>query len=79
LLITTSLDAPEIKTILVEYPGHLGPYGAKAIGEPPIVLPPPAIVNAIANAIGLRLNEIPAKPDRVLMGLKRMVEMEAKG
>ena len=69
--IPTSLDIPEIKTIIVEYPGHLGPYGAKAIGEPPIVLPAPAIVNAIENAIGVRLTEIPATPDRVLTGFKR--------
>ena len=72
--IPTSLDMPEMKTIVVEYPGHLGPYGAKAIGEPPIVLPAPAIVNAIDNAIGVRLNEIPATPDRVLIGFKRLVD-----
>jgi CO/xanthine dehydrogenase Mo-binding subunit len=70
----TSLDVPEIKTIVVEYPGDLGPYGAKAIGEPPIVLPAPAIVNAIENAIGVRLNEIPTTPNRVLMALKRRME-----
>jgi CO/xanthine dehydrogenase Mo-binding subunit len=69
--IPTSLDVPEIKTIIVEYPGRLGPYGAKAIGEPPIVLPAPAIVNAIDNAIGVRISEIPATPDRVLTGYKR--------
>jgi len=68
--IPTSLDIPEIKTIIVEYPGRLGPYGAKAIGEPPIVLPAPAIINAIDNAIGVRLTEIPATPDRVLMEFK---------
>jgi CO/xanthine dehydrogenase Mo-binding subunit len=68
--IPTSLDIPEIKTIIVEYPGHLGPYGAKAIGEPPIVLPAPAIVNAIHNALGIRLYEIPATPDRVLAAHK---------
>jgi CO/xanthine dehydrogenase Mo-binding subunit len=72
--IPTSADIPEIKTIIVEYPGHLGPYGAKAIGEPPVVLPAPAIVNAIDNAIGLRLNEIPATPDRVLIAFKKMME-----
>jgi CO/xanthine dehydrogenase Mo-binding subunit len=68
--IPTSMDVPEIKTIIVEYPGHLGPYGAKAIGEPPVVLPAAAIVNAIDNAIGVRLRQIPATPDRVLMALK---------
>jgi CO/xanthine dehydrogenase Mo-binding subunit len=77
--VPTSLDVPEIKTILIEYPGSLGPYGAKAIGEPPIVLPAPAIVNAIANATGIRLSEIPTTPDRVLAALKGMVEKQAKG
>jgi len=74
--IPTSLDIPEIKTIIVEYPGHLGPYGAKAIGEPPIVLPAPAIVNAIDNALGVRLYEIPTTPDRVLIAYKRAREAE---
>ena len=68
--IPTSLDIPEIKTMIVEYPGPLGPYGAKAIGEPPIVLPAPAIVNAIDNALGVRLYEIPTLPDRVLAAYK---------
>jgi CO/xanthine dehydrogenase Mo-binding subunit len=72
--IPTSLDIPEIKTIIVEYPGHLGPYGAKAIGEPPIVLPAPAIVNAIDNALGVRLYEIPTTPDKVLIAMKRARE-----
>jgi CO/xanthine dehydrogenase Mo-binding subunit len=71
--IPTSLDIPEIKTIIVEYPGQLGPYGAKAIGEPPVVLPAPAIVNAIDNAIGVRLSEIPATPNRVLIALKNKI------
>ncbi len=69
--IPTSLDIPEIKTILLEYPGHLGPYGAKAIGEPPVVLPAAAIINAIDNAVGIRLTELPASPDRVLSALRR--------
>jgi CO/xanthine dehydrogenase Mo-binding subunit len=76
--IPTSVDIPEIKTIIVEYPGPLGPYGAKAMGEIPVVLPAPAIVNAIDNAIGVRLNQIPATPDRVLIGFKRMLEKQRK-
>jgi len=68
--IPTSKDIPEIKSIIVEHPGQLGPYGAKVIGEPPIVLPAAAIVNAIDHAIGIRLTEIPATPDRVLLGYK---------
>jgi CO/xanthine dehydrogenase Mo-binding subunit len=69
--IPTSKDVPEIKSIIVEYPGQLGPYGAKVIGEPPIVLPAAAIVNAIDHAIGVRLTEIPATPDRVLLSYMR--------
>jgi len=72
--IPTSLDVPEIKTIIVEYPGALGPYGAKAIGEPPIVLPAPAILNAIHHAIGVRLREIPATPERVLTAIKQFTQ-----
>jgi CO/xanthine dehydrogenase Mo-binding subunit len=69
--IPTSKDIGEIQSIIIEYPGKLGPYGAKVIGEPPIVLPAPAIVNAIYHAIGERLTEIPATPDRVLHSMKR--------
>jgi len=69
--IPTSKDIPEIKSIIVEYPGQLGPYGAKVIGEPPVVLPAAAIVNAIDHAIGVRLTEIPATPDRVLNYLRK--------
>jgi CO/xanthine dehydrogenase Mo-binding subunit len=76
--IPTSLDVPEIKSIIVEYPGPLGPFGAKAIGEPPIVLPAPAIVNAIDNAIGVRLTEIPATPERVLMSFRRKIEKDQR-
>lgn len=76
--VPTSLDIPEIKTIIVEYPGRLGPFGAKAIGEPPIVLPAPAIVNAIDNAIGVRITEIPATPERVLTSLRTRLQVSEK-
>jgi CO/xanthine dehydrogenase Mo-binding subunit len=70
--VPTSLDVPEIESRIVEYPGVLGPFGAKAIGEPPIVPPAPAILNAIDNAIGVRINEIPATPNRVLLALRKI-------
>jgi CO/xanthine dehydrogenase Mo-binding subunit len=76
--VPTSLDTPEMKSIIVEYPGALGPFGAKAVGEPPIVLPAPAIVNAIDNATGVRINEIPATPERVLLALRRASQTTAK-
>jgi len=70
--IPTSLDLPEIETIIVEHPGPIGPYGAKAMGEPPIVLPAPAIVNALAHATGVRIRELPATPEKLLLGLRRL-------
>ncbi|HYB84684.1 MAG TPA: xanthine dehydrogenase family protein molybdopterin-binding subunit [archaeon] len=76
--VPTSLDIPELKSIIVEYPGALGPFGAKAVGEPPIVLPAPAIVNAIDNAINVRMDEIPATPDRVLLALRRAAKTSSR-
>ena len=70
--VPTSLDVPEIESRIVEYPGALGPFGAKAIGEPPVVPPAPAILNAIDNAIGVRINEIPATPNGVLLALRKI-------
>lgn len=69
--IPTSLDMPEITPILVEYPGRVGPFGAKAMGEPPIDGPAAALVNAIFNAVHVRIRELPATPEKVLLGLKR--------
>ena len=76
--VPTSLDIPELKSIIVEYPGALGPFGAKAVGEPPIVLPAPAIINAIDNAINVRIDEIPATPDRVLLALRRAAKTSGR-
>ena len=61
---------PEIHTILVETPDPTGPFGAKGIGEPPIVGVPAAIANALAHATGLRINRLPMTPERVLRAFK---------
>jgi CO/xanthine dehydrogenase Mo-binding subunit len=67
--IPTSLDIPKnIRTYIVEKPGPLGPFGAKIIAEPPIVLPAPAIRNAILNATGKSINSLPITPEKVLLG-----------
>ncbi len=71
-LIPTSMDVPEIKNIIVEYPGALGPWGAKAMGEPPIDLPAPAIANAIAHALGARIFDIPITPEKIVLTLKKL-------
>ena len=65
-LIPTALDAPRIKTILVENPYSRGPFGAKGIGELPMDGPAPAIIAAIHDATGVWLDEVPATPEKVL-------------
>jgi len=69
-LLPTALDVPPIQAIIVENPDAAGPYGAKSIGEPANELAAPAIVNAIFNATGKRVCEIPATLERVLLGHK---------
>jgi CO/xanthine dehydrogenase Mo-binding subunit len=62
----TPLDVPPIDTVIVEvpYPGH--PYGARGVGEMPIIPPPAAIANAIYRASGARLAQLPMTPARIL-------------
>jgi CO/xanthine dehydrogenase Mo-binding subunit len=67
-LIPTALDVPRVRAIIVENPDPAGPYGAKCIGEPANELAAPAIVNAIFNATGKRITELPATLERVLLG-----------
>jgi len=69
--IPTSLDIPEIQTIVVEYPGTVGPYGAKAMGEPPVDLPAAALANAVAHATGSRVFSIPVTAEKVLFAMKQ--------
>jgi CO/xanthine dehydrogenase Mo-binding subunit len=61
----TAADVPMIETILVEASGGDGPYGAKGVGEPPIIPPVTAIANAVASAIGSRICDLPITPERV--------------
>jgi CO/xanthine dehydrogenase Mo-binding subunit len=62
----TSLDLPMIDTLIVEVPNPGHPYGVRGVGEVPIVPPPAAIANAIYQAVGVRMNELPMSPPRVL-------------
>ncbi len=68
----TSLDLPMIDAVIVEvpHPGH--PYGVRGVGEVPIVPPPAAIANAIYDAIGVRMEELPMSPDRILKALGKI-------
>ncbi len=67
--IPTAADMPMIETILLEVPGGDGPYGAKCVGEPPIISPVAAVANAVAVAIGTRIYELPITPERVWRAL----------
>jgi len=69
--IPTSMDIPDkIVPIIIEKEGSMGVYGAKIIAEPPIVLPAPAIRNAVLNATGGSVNELPITSEKVYKSLK---------
>jgi CO/xanthine dehydrogenase Mo-binding subunit len=61
---------PPIDTLIVEVPAPDGPFGAKGVGEPPVVAVPPAVANAIAAASGARMRELPMTPMRVWEALR---------
>ena len=62
-------DAPTIAPLLVEVPSELGPFGARGVGEPPVVPVAAAIANAIKDAVGVRMTHLPMTPERVLAAL----------
>ena len=64
-----SLDLPMIDTVIVEVANPAHPYGLRGVGEVPIVPPMAAISNAIHDAIGVRMNELPMSPDKILDAL----------
>jgi CO/xanthine dehydrogenase Mo-binding subunit len=70
-IIPTALDTPEIKPIYLEYLNVHGPFGAKGIGEMPNIPAAPAITNAIANAVGARIYDLPAHCERVYTAIKK--------
>jgi CO/xanthine dehydrogenase Mo-binding subunit len=79
--IPTALDLPMIETTIVEvpHPGH--PYGVRGVGEANIAPPPAAICNAIYNAVGVHMSELPMRPDRIVaaLGRKKVAEPLAAG
>ena len=68
--IPTSLDTPELTAMIVESGDPKGPYGAKEAGEGPLHPVIPAISNAIHDAVGVRLAELPFHPGKVLALLR---------
>ena len=70
-MIPTALDSPgEIVTSIVEREEASGPFGAKGIGEPSLLPTAPAIVNAIRDAVGVRIHDLPITPEKILLALK---------
>jgi CO/xanthine dehydrogenase Mo-binding subunit len=65
----TSADLPRIETIIVEKPAPHGPFGARGVGEPPIVPAPAAIANALEDATGVRLTHLPLSPERIALAI----------
>jgi CO/xanthine dehydrogenase Mo-binding subunit len=65
----TAADLPNIETIIVEVPSPAGPFGARGVGEPPIIPAPAAIANAVQDATGVRITELPISPERVALGV----------
>lgn len=70
-VLPTSMETPVIVPVIVEEPNAMGPFGAKGIGEPPVIPTAPAIANAIFNATGARVRDLPITPERVLEALRR--------
>ena len=64
------LDLPPIKPLLVEPVEPNGPFGAKGIEEPALNPVPAAVANAIYNAVGVRITELPISPEKILRALK---------
>jgi CO/xanthine dehydrogenase Mo-binding subunit len=63
---------PEVEIVLVEKPEPIGPFAAKGISEIALVPTVPAVINAISDAIGVRITSLPAKPEKVLAALGRL-------
>jgi 4-hydroxybenzoyl-CoA reductase alpha subunit len=66
----TTLDMPEIVTVLVEQPDSRGPFGAKEVGQGPLLPIMPAVANAVFDAVGVRIDEVPITPDKILKALE---------
>jgi CO/xanthine dehydrogenase Mo-binding subunit len=69
--LVTSLDTPELIPIVVECAEPEGPYGAKGLGEPGLAPTPAAIGNAVTDAIGVRIYDLPLKPENVYWALQK--------
>ncbi len=65
----TSLDMPEVVTELIEEPDPRGPFGAKEVGQGPLLPIMPAVANAVYDAVGVRIDEVPISPEKIVKAL----------
>jgi 4-hydroxybenzoyl-CoA reductase subunit alpha len=77
--VPTVEDSPPIEVGIVESHDPHGPFGAKEAGEGSLAAFPPAFVNAVADAIGIRFHDLPVTPDRVFAALEKRACTHAKG
>jgi 4-hydroxybenzoyl-CoA reductase subunit alpha len=64
-----TLDMPDVETILIEEPDPNGPFGAKEVGQGPLLPIMPAVANAVFDAVGVRIDEVPITPEKILKAL----------
>ena len=75
--IPTAKDIPaEMSQFFIETPHPEGPYGARGVAEHPMIAVPSAVGNAVANALGVEIFELPLDPERVYLALKRQTVAE---
>jgi 4-hydroxybenzoyl-CoA reductase subunit alpha len=65
----TSLDMPDVVTELIEEPDPRGPFGAKEVGQGPLLPIMPAVANAVYDAVGVRIDEVPISPEKIVKAL----------
>jgi CO/xanthine dehydrogenase Mo-binding subunit len=66
----TTMEMCDVKTYLIEDADPNGPFGAKEVGQGPLLPVPPAVANAVYNAVGVRIDEVPITPEKVLRALR---------
>ena len=64
-LLLTAEDMPPVETFLIEKPAVEGPFGAKGLGEPTIAPPTGAVANAVSDALGVEVNQLPLTPEQI--------------
>jgi len=70
----TTKEMSDVVTLLVEDPDPNGPFGAKEVGQGPLLPIPPAVANGIFDAVGVRIDEVPATPEKVFEALRRKAQ-----